>query len=56
MKGPSAELRGEVFTNALPAEDPVLYGSAKLSPEGTFEARSLAMLPNLFVDRFPGHA
>ncbi len=41
MTGPSAELRGEVFTNALPAEDPVLFGSAKLSPEGTFEARSL---------------
>lgn len=40
MNGPSAELRGEVFTNALPAEDPVLYGSAKLSPEGAFEARS----------------
>ena len=32
MNGPSAELRGEVFTNALPAEDPVLYGSASLSP------------------------
>lgn len=41
MTGPSAELRGEVFTNALPAEDPVLYGSARLSPEGAFEARSL---------------
>ena len=41
MKGPSPELRGEVFTNALPAEDPVLYGSASLSPEGAFEARSL---------------
>ncbi len=41
MTGPSAELRGEVFTNALPAEDPVLYGSATLSPDGAFEARSL---------------
>jgi len=41
MKGPNPELRGEVFTNALPAEDPVLYGSARLSPEGAFEARSL---------------
>ena len=41
MKGPSEELRGEVFTNALPAEDPVLYGSATLSPEGAFEVRSL---------------
>jgi len=41
MNGPSAELRGEVFTNALPAEDPVLFGSATLSPEGAFEARSL---------------
>ena len=40
-KGPRQELRGEVFTNALPAEDPVLYGSARLSPEGAFEARSL---------------
>ena len=41
LKGPKAELRGEVFTNALPAEDPVLFGSAKLLPEGSFEARSL---------------
>ena len=41
MGGPSAELLGEVYTNALPGEDPVLYGSAKLSPEGVFEARSL---------------
>ncbi len=41
MTGPSPELRGEVFTNALPAEDPVLFGSATLSPEGAFEARSL---------------
>ena len=41
MNGPASELRGEVFTNALPAEDPVLYGSASLSPEGAFEARSL---------------
>jgi len=41
MSAPSQELRGEVFTNALPAEDPVLYGSATLSPQGTFEARSL---------------
>jgi len=41
MTGPNAELRGEVFTNALPAEDPVLYGNATLSPQGSFEARSL---------------
>ena len=41
MSGPVQELRGEVFTNALPAEDPVLYGSASLAPEGAFEARSL---------------
>ena len=41
MSGPAQELRGEIFTNALPVEDPVLYGSASLSPEGAFEARSL---------------
>lgn len=41
MTAPSAEPGGEVFTNALPAEDPVLLGSATLSPEGAFEARSL---------------
>ena len=41
MTAPKQHLRGEVFTNALPAEDPVLYGSARLTPEGAFEARSL---------------
>ncbi len=41
MTGPIAALCGEVYTNALPAEDPVLYGTAKLSPEGIFEVRSL---------------
>ena len=40
MTGPIPELCGEVFTNALPAEDPVLYGSVTLSPDGAFEARS----------------
>ena len=41
MAGPNAELCGEVFTNALPAQDAVLYGSATLTPDGAFEARSL---------------
>ncbi|MCP4875530.1 MAG: hypothetical protein GY896_08660 [Gammaproteobacteria bacterium] len=41
MTSPEPEHCGEVFTNALPAEAPVLYGSASLSPQGAFEARSL---------------
>lgn len=32
---------GDVWPAAEPGEDPVLYGSAALSPEGAFEARSL---------------
>lgn len=32
---------GDVWPAAEPGEDPVLYGSASLSPEGAFEARSL---------------
>ena len=36
----SSELVGEVFTNALPSEDPILYGSADIEPKGGFEARS----------------
>jgi hypothetical protein len=36
----SSELVGEVFTNALPSEDPVLYGRADIEPKGGFEARS----------------
>ncbi len=34
-------LVGEVWPAAEPGEDPVLYGSVSLSPEGRFEARSL---------------
>lgn len=34
------DLVGEVFTNALPAEDPMLYGHADIEPKGGFEARS----------------
>ena len=41
MAGPKAELLGEVYSNALPAEDPVLYGAATLTPDGAFETRSL---------------
>ena len=36
----SSELVGEVFTNALPSENPVLYGRADIEPKGGFEARS----------------
>ena len=41
MSGPSDRLTGQIFSNALPTEDPVLYGSAELNPKGAFEARSL---------------
>ena len=40
MQGPSPELIGEIFTDALPAEDPMLYGHADIEPKGAFEARS----------------
>lgn len=40
MTGPKPELMGEVFTDALPTEDPVLYGHADIHPKGAFEARS----------------
>ena len=35
------ELVGAVWPAAQPGEDPVLYGHARLEPQGTFEARSL---------------
>ncbi len=34
-------LVGEAWSEAMPASDPVLFGSAQLSPTGAFEARSL---------------
>ncbi len=40
MQGPRPELIGEVFTDALPAEDPMLYGHADIEPKGAFQARS----------------
>ena len=40
MSQPSPELLGEVFSDARPAEDPVLFGYADLEPKGAFEARS----------------
>ncbi|WP_421879628.1 hypothetical protein [Pacificispira sp.] len=40
MPAPRPELIGEIFTDALPAEDPVLYGHADLEPKGAFQARS----------------
>lgn len=40
MTGPRPELMGEVFTDALPTEDPVLYGHADIQPKGAFQARS----------------
>ena len=36
----SSDLVGEVFTTALPSEDPLLYGRADIEPKGGFEARS----------------
>jgi len=41
VQGPSERLVAEIFSNALPTEDAVLYGSAALEPRGTFEAHSL---------------
>ncbi len=49
MTGPSPELLGEVFSDALPAEDPVLYGHAALTPKGRFEARSLQSFTLTYV-------
>ena len=40
MTVPDPRHMGEQFTEALPAEDPVLFGSANLEPKGAFEARS----------------
>ncbi len=36
----NSNLVGEVWPAASPAEDPVLYGRAELSPEGAFQIRS----------------
>ena len=33
-------LVGEVWPAAVPAEDPVLYGQARLEPDGAFQVRS----------------
>ncbi len=41
MAGPAPHHMGEVFTNARPTEDPVLFGSVQLDPAGHFEVRSL---------------
>lgn len=41
MHGPAPHLIGEIFADALPTEDPVLYGHADIEPKGAFEARSL---------------
>ncbi len=35
------QLIGDVWPQAHPGSDPVLYGQVSLSPEGSFEARSL---------------
>jgi hypothetical protein len=32
---------GEIWTEAKPSADPVLYGHASLEPRGAFQARSL---------------
>ena len=36
----ASALVGEVWPAAVPAEDPVLYGQARLEPEGAFQVRS----------------
>ncbi len=35
------DLMGDAWPAATPAGDPVLYGRARLSPSGSFEARSV---------------
>jgi hypothetical protein len=40
MSGVPSDLAGEVFTEAQPAADAALYGSAALEPRGAFAARS----------------
>ena len=37
---PTPEHMGESFTDALPTEDPVLFGTADLEPKGAFEVRT----------------
>ena len=47
------QLVGDVWPIAHPGEDPVLYGSATISPEGAFEARSLQSFSLIYqVGRF----
>lgn len=41
MPRPDPHYMGEVFTQARPAEDPVLYGTAYMEPRGDFPVRSL---------------
>ncbi len=41
MSRPSPQFVAEIFSDALPTEDPVLYGTATLEPRGAFEVRSL---------------
>lgn len=41
MPAVKPHLVGDAWSNAAPGSDPVLYGSARISPEGAFEARSL---------------
>lgn len=41
MPQPDPHHMGEVFTQALPTEDPVLYGTANMEPRGDFPVRSL---------------
>ena len=49
MSALSPELLGEVFSDAMPAEDPVLFGYADLNPKGAFEARSLQTFTLTYV-------
>ena len=48
-----SKLVGDVWPVAEPGEDPVLYGSVTLSPQGAFEARSLQTFEVVYtVGRF----
>ena len=49
MSAPDPSFLGEIFSDARPATDPVLYGHADLSPKGAFEARSFQSFTLTYV-------
>ena len=48
-------LVGEVWPAAVPAEDPVLYGQARLEPEGAFQVRSYQTFKLVYTAQSAGH-